>query len=353
LAVIHHARDNSFKLIFGDPELFVEFLRDFIPISLLKDISPENIEDMSERFLPLFQDARDSDTIKRIRLKDGSTSLYVIAIVEHESEVNHRSSFKMLQYITLVLTEYEKEANKAKKGASLGKNFKFPPVLPIVFYDGANRWTAETNFLNKTEMSDVFGKYIPTFEYELIALNQYSEADLTQFGDILSLIMIIDKIQRPDDLSLLSKLPPDYAEQLDNLNIPEHLRKLIANVITVLLARINVPKEEIEQVTEKIYQSRRFQEMFTLIEPYDVQETRRLEREKTEKETREKLEKETREKLEKMGILIQAEREKAQAERERARILENLIQAKEKEMQEAIRKAVQAEREKLQAGKAE
>lgn len=46
----------------------------------------------------------------------------------------------------------------------------------------------------------------------------------------------------------------------------------------MLLMRINVPKDEVDAVTEKVYQ-RRYQEMFTFIEDYDVQETRRLARE--------------------------------------------------------------------------
>jgi hypothetical protein len=235
-------------------------------------------------------------------------------------------------------------------------------VLPIVFYDGPGKWTAETNFLNKTEMAGIFGKYIPKFDYELVALNQYSEADLIRFEDILSLIMLIDKIQTPGEFSLLSKLSPDYGERLDALNIPHHLRELLANVITVLLTRINIPKEEIDRVTEKIYQ-RRIHEMFTMIKPYDVQETRRLEREKTEK---------------KMEKIIQAEREKTQAalekaqakekeaqakereaqvkekeaqakERELREEIEKLSQAKEKEVQEAVRKAIQTERERIRS----
>ncbi|MCL2069491.1 MAG: hypothetical protein FWH19_00715, partial [Treponema sp.] len=42
---------------------------------------PEDIEDISERFLPLFQENRDADTVKRINLK-GPTPLFVIAILE-------------------------------------------------------------------------------------------------------------------------------------------------------------------------------------------------------------------------------------------------------------------------------
>ena len=81
---IHNAADNSFKLIFGDHRLFSDFLRDFTNIDVLKDIKPEDIEDISERFLPLFQGNRDADTVKRINLK-GPTPLFVIAILEHES----------------------------------------------------------------------------------------------------------------------------------------------------------------------------------------------------------------------------------------------------------------------------
>ncbi|MDR2070131.1 MAG: hypothetical protein LBP81_01750, partial [Treponema sp.] len=65
---IRHSKDNSFKLILGNHQLFAEFLRDFIPVDILKSVNPDDIEDLSERFLPLNQNARDSDTVKRIRL---------------------------------------------------------------------------------------------------------------------------------------------------------------------------------------------------------------------------------------------------------------------------------------------
>jgi len=103
---IHNTADNSFKLIFGDHRLFSDFLRDFIHIDVLKNVQPEDIEDISERFIPLFQGSRDLDTVKRIKLK--STPLFVICILEHQSEINFRSSFKMLQYICLVLDAVEK-----------------------------------------------------------------------------------------------------------------------------------------------------------------------------------------------------------------------------------------------------
>jgi hypothetical protein len=171
----------------------------------------------------------------------------------------------------LVLDNYEKEANKAKAGIAFTKDFKYPPVLPVVFYDGDGSWTAEINFLNKTELHEVFHKYIPKFEYELVNLNDYSQNDLVKFGDTLSLLILIDKIKTADGIHALGNLPPDYVEKLA-LNIPPHLNKLIADVITLLLMKINIPQSEVETITDKIHR-KEYPEMFELLE-YDVQKTR-------------------------------------------------------------------------------
>ena len=39
----------------------------YTDLEILKNIRPEDIEDISERFLPLWQENRDSDSVKRIR----------------------------------------------------------------------------------------------------------------------------------------------------------------------------------------------------------------------------------------------------------------------------------------------
>jgi predicted transposase/invertase (TIGR01784 family) len=249
IMTIHNARDNSFKMIFGDHRLFSEFLKDFINIEILKDIEPEDIEDISERFIPLFQNNRDSDTVKRINLKD--TPLFVIAILEHESKVNHRSSFKMLQYICLVLNTWEKEADRENPGTSLKKDFKYPPVLPIIFYDGNDNWSAERNFFHRTSLNTVFEKYIPKFEYELVNLNDYSEEMIMGFSDTLSIILLIDKIRDGRKGNLLRYLPPDYMEKI-NLQIPENLRKLLSDVIRVLLEKSGVNRLDAEKYADYV-----------------------------------------------------------------------------------------------------
>ncbi|MCL2361834.1 MAG: hypothetical protein FWC73_08495 [Defluviitaleaceae bacterium] len=68
MAVIHKAKDNSIKAIPDEPELFADFIRNFIPIDILKNIDPSNTEDVTERLLSLVSEQKDGDTIKRIQL---------------------------------------------------------------------------------------------------------------------------------------------------------------------------------------------------------------------------------------------------------------------------------------------
>ncbi len=42
-------RDSSSKLIFGDNILCAQFLRDYADMDILRNITPEDIEDVSER----------------------------------------------------------------------------------------------------------------------------------------------------------------------------------------------------------------------------------------------------------------------------------------------------------------
>lgn len=265
-------RDNGAKLIFDDPVLCAEFLRGYVDIDLLKDVRPEDIEDISERFLPLWQEGRDSDSVKKIRLPD--RELYLIAIVEHQSNVCYDMAFKLLRYMVLVLTDYENEQEKLHTGITKTKDFRYPPVLPIVYYEGTSRWTAVRTFHERVYLSDVLGKYIPDFEYLVVPLTSYSNQELIEKNDELSLVMLINKLRNSADFAKLQDIPPEYFENLSE-NTPEYLLGVISKIITVFLSKLNIPREEIGEFTGKI-ERREFTMLFDSFEAYDVQETRRV-----------------------------------------------------------------------------
>ena len=274
-------KDSGAKLIFDDPILCAQFLRGYTDIELLKNVQPEDIEDISERFVSMWQEERDSDSVKKVHLKslgkpEQDISMYLITIVEHQSKVHYDMAFRLLRYIVMVLTDYESEQEKLHSGITKTKEFKYPPILPIVYYEGTEVWSAVRNFRDRVYLGDVLGKYIPNFEYIVVPLTSYTNDELVAKNDELSLIFLINKLRSSKEFKDLKGIPGEYFQNL-NQNTPEYLLKLISKIIAVFLYRMHVPRREVEEFTDQI-ERRDFSVLFESFEAYDVQETRRISR---------------------------------------------------------------------------
>jgi hypothetical protein len=151
----------------------------------------------------------------------------------------------MLLYITLVLEHYEKQAEQEHPGVIYTKKFRYPPVLPIIFYDGPEPWTAAGTLAERTELGDIFSPYIPCFEYRLVSLRDYSFASLAGKADPLSFVLVMDKVRDGTGGSPLEELPEKYVERLQ---IPENMRKLISDVTRVLLDARGITRGQIETI---------------------------------------------------------------------------------------------------------
>ena len=80
-------KDSSGKTIFEDPILCSQFLRDYVDIPLLKDVQPEDIEDVTERFIHMFTEEREADVVKKVTLKN--SPFYVVSLIEHKTDIDY------------------------------------------------------------------------------------------------------------------------------------------------------------------------------------------------------------------------------------------------------------------------
>ena len=104
-------KDSSAKLIFKDAVLCAQFLRGYVDIPALKDVQPEDIEDVTERYVHMFTEERDSDVVKRVYLKketegmeeDGKPPIFVVSLIEHKSRVDFNVVMQILRYMVFIL----------------------------------------------------------------------------------------------------------------------------------------------------------------------------------------------------------------------------------------------------------
>lgn len=274
-------RDSSGKIIFEDPILCAQFLRNYVDVPMLKDVKPEDIEDVTERYVHLFTEERNSDIVKKVNLKDNS--FYLISLIEHKSDVDYNVIMQVFRYIAFIWEDYEKEQEKLHSGISRTKGFLYPPVLPVVFYDGVDRWTAATSLHERVLFSDVLGKYIPDYHCILIQLNDYSNEELMEKKDELSVLMMIDKLRnRADYEELIKGVDETFLREVTGKS-PEYLLKLMVQIIGIFLSRLNVPQDEVDTFTEQV-KERKMGELFKHFEGWDVQAIRKEAREEAREE---------------------------------------------------------------------
>lgn len=57
---------------------------------MLKKVRPEDIEDVSGRYVPLFTSEREADTVKRVWISD-TESLFFITLIDHKTQVDYNA----------------------------------------------------------------------------------------------------------------------------------------------------------------------------------------------------------------------------------------------------------------------
>ncbi len=244
-------QDSAAKIIFGNNKLCSEFLRDYTGIELLKDVNEEDLEDMTTRYIPMFTEERDADVVKKVRLHNGEFA-YMIALIEHKSSVDYNVSMQLLRYMVYIWEDYEKEQNKLHEGISKTKDFRYPPILPIVYYEWTDEWTSAVDFRDRIFLNDVFKEFIPDYRYKLIKLESYSEGELIERNDEISFVMLVERLKNSNEFTkLMADLPMDYLNGISGMSTRDVMR-VISDVLAAMLRKRLVSEDKIAEFTDKI-----------------------------------------------------------------------------------------------------
>ena len=75
---------------------------------------------------------------------------------------------------------------KVKNETIKKKDFMLPAIIPIVAYNGADKWHVPTHFKEKIKEYERFGTTLLDFEYILLDVNQYNKEELVEKQSIAS-----------------------------------------------------------------------------------------------------------------------------------------------------------------------
>ncbi len=236
------------RTIFRDATLTSQFLREYSGISLFANVKPEDIEDVTAIYHAYLGIEFESDTVKKVRveIQGEPREVYVIPLIEHKSYVDYDVSMQLLRYMVVIWHDYAKQQESLKQGASHRKNFRYPLIVPIVYYEGKAKWTADRNLSARIEYADKMKMYIPEFEYQVVHVHNYTNEELQKHDDEMSLVMMLNKIQTPEDYSDLLEISKEYVSSVYD-KASGSIQQVYRDIFWSLMMKMNVPVGEAKQ----------------------------------------------------------------------------------------------------------
>ena len=272
-----HVRNASSREIFKNNRLTSQFLRNYTNIPLLSNVMPEDIEDVSEKYQAFLGVEFESDTIKKVYIRNADGTIerevFVLSLIEHKSDIDYDVAMQLLRYMCVIWQEYKVAQNKIREGSSRRKNFHYPLIIPIVYYEGKRRWTADLNLKDCIEFSEEMEKYIPDFTYQVVSVGQYTNEELSEKHDEMSLVMLINKMQTEEDLSEFRKVSEEMVESIYG-NAPDEIKEIYKKILWSLLMKLKVPNEEASNIIGEIG-GRGMGYLFENMDEMDIQAERR------------------------------------------------------------------------------
>ena len=248
---INNIHDKSYKTLFSNKEIFLNLIQDFTDHAWSKSIYPENLILVDKSYILSDYEELEADIVYRGKVGDKEVIFYVL--LEFQSSIDYSMPIRLLFYMIEIWRDVLKDI---KAEAIKKKEFKLPAILPIVTYNGMDKWHVPRRFKDKIDTSELFGRNLLDFEYLLLDVNRYGKAELIEKQSIASAIFLLD--QKTDVVEYLNRIAT-VAQAFNKLTDREklELKNWIRNTVQEEIAEqaveiLESDKEEVESMVANI-----------------------------------------------------------------------------------------------------
>ena len=194
---INKPHDKGYKRDLGNPNEFLHFLKKYVNAEWTKNLRVSQLRLCDKEFVTKDYEGNEADLIYEITL-NSKDKIYVFILQELQSYVDHTMIFRIMVYIMDILLRYFMATDKKEREKA---GFRLPAVVPIVFYNGLDKWTAVRNFRDYQAEGQLFGDYILNLEYYLVDLNEIDENYILATNTVLDNIMYCDKLRQKVEIA--------------------------------------------------------------------------------------------------------------------------------------------------------
>lgn len=184
--------DSTYRRLFRHRPLIEDLLREVAPGPWLEKADFQSLEPLPARFVGPKLQQRESDAVWRLRV-GGDHWCYVYVLVELQSTVDRFMALRVLAYVALLWQSIADHGGLTPEGL-------LPPVLPIVLYNGEERWWAPCEIEELiAESPPGLESFRPRLRYQLLD-EVHAENESLDPESLVSAILRLEQSRTLDEL---------------------------------------------------------------------------------------------------------------------------------------------------------
>ncbi|GIP30864.1 MULTISPECIES: Rpn family recombination-promoting nuclease/putative transposase [Paenibacillaceae] len=240
---IHQRHDTSYRFLLSSKKLFVELLRSFVHKGWVQSIDETSVQEIPHSFVLQDFKRKEADLVYRVQLNGQEVVFYLL--LEMQSKVDFQMPYRLLLYQVEI---WRYLLNDEKKAQANRKSFRLPPIVPIVLYNGKQRWTAHRQFRKLLDNEEMFGRELLDFEYLLIDVARYTEDELLSLSNTIGSVFLLDQTENQGQLlERLGKLMHTIQQ------LPEDSQqKFVAWMANILLQKLPENESHLQEFIQSV-----------------------------------------------------------------------------------------------------
>ena len=233
--------DHPLKLIFSHAIMIENLIKGFVPEAWAKELDFSTLKSVNvSHITPDLRD-RENDIIWQLNFR--GRPLFVIFLVEFQSEISNFMAVRILTYVGLIYEDLI-------KSAKLKKEDKLPPVFPLVYYTGAKKWDAPLSLSECLDPAIPAGlmRYQPQIEYRIMDIGDISIAENSHLDN--NLVSPLIELEKVDCQTHLQVVVAKIAQMFQGEQFNDLRRHLLSYIIKAAKLREKFPDIDLYDLHE-------------------------------------------------------------------------------------------------------
>jgi hypothetical protein len=170
-----------------------DLVRRYVPGGWVERLDFSTLERVNASYVSEELASREGDVVWRLRLKGGELA-YIYLLVEFQSTPQRFMAVRMMAY----LGQFYQQGELTADG-------RLPLVLPIVLYNGEDRWWPPLELAELIRAIDeASAVYVPRLRYHLIDEGAYGREELRGDGNLASLLFGLERSRTRKEIRRLA-----------------------------------------------------------------------------------------------------------------------------------------------------